>query len=117
MWLVVELVLGPLWFTSRKKCESDHETRDSQKAYFQAYGVHSHGPKDFAVGEAKEVLSLQMLGDHGKEMLFIYKYKSISTKCFHSYKERKREGQHEEILKTTLFDIYLKEKKPNAFIF
>jgi hypothetical protein len=70
--LLVELVPGPFWFTSRKKCKSDHETRGSQKAYSQAYGVHSHGPKDFSMREAKEVLSLQMLGDHDKEMLFIY---------------------------------------------
>ena len=71
MWLAVELIPRPLWFTSRKKNrKSDHETWGPQKAYSQAYIIHSHGPTGFAMGEAKRLLSLQMLGDHALEMPF-----------------------------------------------
>ena len=30
--------------------------------------THCHGPMSFAMGEAKEILSLQMSGDHDREM-------------------------------------------------
>ena len=36
--------------------------------FFKAYITHCHDPTGFVVGEAKEVHSLQILGDHGKEM-------------------------------------------------
>ena len=55
-------------YTKEKKCKSDHGTRGPQKVYFQAYIIHCHGPISFVVGEAKEVLSLQMLGDYDKEI-------------------------------------------------
>ena len=43
-----------------KKCKSDHATWGPQKAYLNAYIIHCHGPVSFVVGEAKEVLLLQM---------------------------------------------------------
>ena len=39
---------------------SDRETWGLWKAYLQACVIHYHGPTSFAVGEVKEVLSLQM---------------------------------------------------------
>ena len=78
MWLVVELIPGPLQFTSGQKSKSDHGIRGPQKVYFQVYIIHCHGPTGFALGEAKEVLLLQILGDHGREISFIYIY---NTKC------------------------------------
>jgi hypothetical protein len=36
------------------------------------YIIHCHGPTNLASGEAKEVLSLQMLKDHDREMSFSY---------------------------------------------
>ena len=51
-----------------KKWKSDHRTWGPPNAYFKAYIIHCHGATWFAVGEAKEVLSLQMLGDHDKGM-------------------------------------------------
>lgn len=48
----------------------DHETWGSQKAYFQAYIIHYHGPMGFAVGEAKEALLVQMLEDNSLETPF-----------------------------------------------
>ena len=74
MWLALELVLGPPWVTSREKCKSDHVTWGPPKAYFQAYIIHCNGLTGFVVGEAKEVLLLQMSRDHGKEMPFYYYY-------------------------------------------
>ena len=52
----------------KKQCKIDHGTWGSQKVYFQAYICH--GPKGLAMGEAKEVLSLQMSRDHAREMPF-----------------------------------------------
>ena len=46
------------------------ELESPKKAYFEAYIIHYHGPKGFALGRAKDVLSLQMLRDHSIEMLF-----------------------------------------------
>jgi hypothetical protein len=51
-----------------KECKCDHKTWDPQKAYFQAYIIHYHGPTGFAVGKAKEVFLQQKLMDHGKAM-------------------------------------------------
>ena len=56
----------------KKNCESEHGTWGPQKAYFQAYIIHCHGPTSFAVGDANEILSLQMSMNHDREMLFIY---------------------------------------------
>ena len=68
MWLVVELVLGPLRFISKKKkCKSNHATWGPWKAYFHAYIIHCHDPMGFAMGRAKEVISMHMSGDHGRE--------------------------------------------------
>ena len=69
----------------------------SQRLIFEAYIIHCHGPTGFAVGEAKEVPTLQMLGDHGEEVPFSLSiYLSIFVfvffaKHFHSYEERKEE--------------------------
>ena len=35
-----------------------------------AYIIYSHGPMGFVVGEAKEVLLLQMFREYGKEMMY-----------------------------------------------
>ena len=67
---VIVFFPGSLRYTSRKKCKSDHGTWGLRKAYFQAYIIHYHDPMSFAMGEAKEVLLLQMTRDHGKEMSF-----------------------------------------------
>ena len=44
----------------KKNVKSDHGTWGLQKACFQAYISHFHGRTCNALGEAKEVLSLQM---------------------------------------------------------
>ena len=54
------------------------------------------------MGEAKEVLSLQMSGDHSRDIHLIF-----LAKCFHSYEEKRgRRSNMKKIPKTTLFDIY-----------
>ena len=53
MWLVVELVLGSLWFTRGKRYQSDHEVWGPQKTYFKAFIIHWHGPTGFFVGRGK----------------------------------------------------------------
>ena len=45
-----------LVYTKEKNCQSDYGVRGPQKTYFKAYIIHWHGPTDFVVGEAKEVL-------------------------------------------------------------
>jgi hypothetical protein len=71
MWLVVELIPSmTLVYIKEKKCKNGHGTWGPQGAYFQAYTIHCHGPTSFVVGKAKEVLSLQMSRDHGREMPF-----------------------------------------------
>ena len=62
----------------KNKCKSDHEPWGSQKAYFYGYIVHCFGPTGFAMGEAKEVLSLQISRDDDKEMSFIYMANCVS---------------------------------------
>lgn len=58
--------MGPLRFTSRgKNCEGD-----SQKPILGLYFLQCRDPMGVVVGEIKEVLSLQMLRDDGKELLF-----------------------------------------------
>ena len=61
-----------VYIKQKKKCKSDHGTWGPQKAYFHAYIIHYYGPTGFAVGEAKEVLSLQKSRDHGSEMPFLF---------------------------------------------
>ena len=56
LWLGVEIVVGPLRFTSKDKCQSDHGVQGPQKIYLKAYIIHWHGPMDFVLAEAKEVL-------------------------------------------------------------
>ena len=67
LWLAIELVPGPLWFTQRKKC--DHGVRGPQNTYFKAYIIQWHSPMGFAVGEAKEVLLQEHARAHDREML------------------------------------------------
>jgi hypothetical protein len=38
------------------------ELEGSKRLIFHAYSIHCHDPMGFAVGEAKEVVSLQMFG-------------------------------------------------------
>ena len=61
-----------VYINKKKECKSDHGTWGPQKDCFQAYIIHYHGPTDFAMGEAKEVLSLQMSEDHGRELPFYF---------------------------------------------
>ena len=81
--------MATLVYIKKNKCKSDHGAWGLQKAYFQAYLIHCHGPKVFVVGKAKEVMS-EMSGDHGRE----------KSNIFHSYEERgEEEGEkvkHEE---------------------
>jgi hypothetical protein len=57
-----------LLYIKKNKCKSDYKTWGFQKANFQAYIIHCHGPTSFAVGEAKKGLSLQISRDHDREM-------------------------------------------------
>ena len=76
------------------KLKSDHGTWGFQKASFEAYNIHYHGPKGFAMGKAKEVLSMQM--DHDKEMPVLGNVNGSKkiAKYFHDFEEgRKGEGR------------------------
>ena len=75
--------------------KSDHGTCGLQKAYFQTYIIHYHGPMSIAMGEAKEVLSLQMPRDHGKKNVV---FPLISSFLFLSFAKQflvgtKKEGE------------------------
>ena len=71
--------------------------------------IHCHGPMGFVVGEAKKVLSLQMSGDHAREMpifLIIHIF-YVLPNVFHSYEERMREGlTSKQFPNLPLLDIY-----------
>ena len=43
LWVVVEFVLGLIWFTLRTKCQSDHGVWGPQKTCFDAHIFHRHG--------------------------------------------------------------------------
>ena len=96
----------------------DHETWGSQKAYFQAYIIHYHGPMDLTMGEAKEVHSLQMSGGMAKNVVLILIYFLFLKFIFQTFfivmrkdgKKKRRRSNLKGISKTTLFDIYLKKK-------
>ena len=69
------------------------------EGFFLADIIHYHGLTGFTTGEAKEVLLLQMLGDHDKKKLMFF-FLFFLAKCFHGYKERREEEgektKHEE---------------------
>ena len=55
-WLVVELVLGWLRFTPRRKWQSAYGVWGSQDTCFRACIIHCHGPTGFVMGETKSVM-------------------------------------------------------------
>ena len=57
-------------YIKKKNVRVIMETWGSKKVYYHTYIIHYHGPTNFVVGRAKEVLSLQMSRDHGKEVPF-----------------------------------------------
>ena len=130
MWLAVELVPGPLEFTSTKKCKSDHGFEVPKRPIFRSTSstdmvqqvlqwerqkwfshckyqgtiIQWHGPMGFAVREAKMVLTLQMSGDHGREMPIFMKFYPLiyfliyflnfrPAKCYCSQEERRKKGE------------------------
>jgi hypothetical protein len=57
--------------TTRKRCKSDHVELEVPKRHISMPNiVRCHGPLGFAVREAKDILSLQKLKNHDKEMSF-----------------------------------------------
>ena len=114
MWLAIELVLKPLWFTSRKKNgTSDHGIWGPQKAYFHAYIIHCHGPTCLVVGDSerqKRFSPYKYQGAVAKKCRFyIILYFYIYPNCFHSYEQwREEEGEMsnmKKFLKTVFLDI------------
>lgn len=49
-----------------------------------------HGPTNFAIGEAKEVLPLQMSKDHDREMSFSHTHTNIYCRTFFIITRKKR---------------------------
>ena len=89
-----------------------------QKAYFHAYIIHCHDPVGFAMGKVKEVLSLQMSRDHGKQM-FIWTFLAsffflclsfLPTVSIVTKREGEEEGENVQqeatFPKMPYFDIY-----------
>lgn len=58
-------------------------------AYFLPCIIHCHGPTNFAIGEAKEVLPLQISKDHDRDMSFSHTH--IYCKTFFIITRKKRE--------------------------
>jgi hypothetical protein len=116
MRLGVELVLGSLWFTSRKnKMIQVIWNLRSHKACFQVYVIHCHGLMGFAMGEAKEVYLLQMSRDHGIEMLFYYFLINLKNKQYRQtfFKVMRKDGK--KVPKTALFGHILKKINTSTF--
>ena len=91
-----------------KKWKSDHGTWGPQKACFHAYIIHCHDPTGFAVGEAKEVLLLQLSRDYDKEMPFFFFFSFFFLpnffSCLRGKKGRRgRRSFMKKIPKTTFF--------------
>lgn len=70
MWLAVELVPGPLEFTSTKKCKSDHGTWGPQKAFFRLT-VSTNMVQRVLQWEAKMVLTPNIKGPCQRNAIFI----------------------------------------------
>ena len=65
----------------------------------------------FIMGEAKEVLSLQMLGDHDKDMTFFFFFCQMFPKLQGKKGRKRGEGQTQRILpKLPFWDIYIKDQ-------
>lgn len=108
MWFAVELVLGPLRFTSRKQCKNDHGTWGPPKGCFEAYIMHCHGPKGIAIGVAKEVLLLQMSWDHSIDIYFKYFirfYLSIAKWSIFRMRRIEEEGRRTKTTPKILFIV------------
>jgi hypothetical protein len=97
-----------------KKCKCDHGTWGPQKTYFHAYIIYYHGPTGFEVGEAKEVLSLQMLGDYGKTMsrylIILFFLPNFSTVTRQKGKKEGRGLNMKKIPKTAFIGHILKNQ-------
>ena len=112
-------------YIKKKKCKSDHETWDLQNVYFHAYIMHCHGPTGFAMGEAKEVLSLHMMGPWQREAVLIFSNNFVLLLFFlcqtfpwlRGKKERRR-GQNRtwrKFPKLPFLDIYFKKVCTSIF--
>jgi hypothetical protein len=84
-------------FTSRIFLRVTMELEGSKRLIFHAYIIHCHDPMGFAVGEAKEVVSLQMFGTVVERCCFnnfnidFLWFFSFFCQTFHSYKEGRGE--------------------------
>jgi hypothetical protein len=88
--------------------------------------MHCHGPKGFAVGEAKEVLSLHTKGPWQREAILIFSNHFvlllffIFAKHFHGYEERRKEEgekiEHEENSPNCPFWTYISKKYAHPFL-
>ena len=119
MWLAVEPVPRSLWFRSRKKCKSDYGTWGLQKAYFQAHIIHCHGPTSFGMGEAKEVLSLQMWRTMVKKYsfnlsLFFFFFLFLSI-CQMFFIVTRKEGKNLHIYYNGKFGLFFHQYKTIAW--
>ena len=99
-WLL-KLVSGPLQFTPRKKCQSDHEVRGSQKIYVKAHIIHWHGPMDFPVGEVKRCFGRKRQGPIQRNFIIIY---ILGGKRRCRQKKTKENDQTWICLETILFE-------------
>ena len=83
-----------------------------------AYIIHYHDPTDFIMGGSKEVLSLQMSRDHGREMPFLIVFDTLIFIYFYFYlkiffiiarKERKKgdKVKHKESFQNWLLGTYI----------
>ena len=67
MWLGVELIIWPFWFTPRKKCQSDHEVQGPPKTCFKAY-IITNMVQRVCGGRGKRCALVEKARAHGIEM-------------------------------------------------